>query len=226
MIAPGVAAVRKYWRPFVLLQAAAFGLVIAYYTNDHARSVCEKLSQLKQQGGYLFSAITTAIAGALLPEIAKAIVLGEWKINRKRLNDTFFILCAFAINGVMTDAQYRGLAWLLGHDSHFWTIIRKTLVDQFITTPGYSIPYWVLVYRLRAHRYRIIPTLAEISPRWYLMRALPLLIPAWCYWIPMVLLIYALPTPLQFCLFCFAVAAWSLLMVFVAGGGGEVRIED
>lgn len=217
IIAPGVGAVRKFWRPFVLLQAMALGLVISYYTNAHVRTLCETLSDLKQRGGYLFSAIATAIAGAFFPEIAKALVMGDRTITRRRLNDAAFTFFAFAINGVMTDAQYRGLGWLFGHDSHVGTIIKKSLTDQFITTPGYSAPYWVLVYRFRAYRYKLVPTLAEISPRWYLMRVLPLLIPAWCYWLPMVFLIYALPAPLQFCLFCFAVAAWSLLMVFVAG---------
>jgi len=228
LVAPGVGAVRKYWRPFLLLQTAAFLIVLAYYTSDRVRLVCQHLSQFKSHNGLIFSAIAAAIAGALLPELAKAIVMGDRQLTAKRLRSVGFALAVFAVNGIITDLQYRGLAWLLGHDNHPITILKKVLVDQFITTPLYGVPYWVIVYGLRANRYDAFKTAAQISPRWYVARVLPLLIPAWCYWLPMVTLIYALPGPLQFCLFCFAVAAWSLLMVFVAEQEAveELKMED
>jgi hypothetical protein len=216
LLAPGVAAVQKFWRPFLLLQSAAFLLVLGYYTNDHIRSLCEQLSQLKQREGLIFSMVATAFAGAILPELAKAIVMGDRQLTRKRMRDVGFALAIFAVNGIITDFQYRGLAWWLGQDNHPVTVIKKVLADQFITTPIYGVPYWVFVFSLRVNRYDFVRTIGQISPRWYAMRVLPLLIPCWFYWLPMVALIYALPGPLQFCLFCFAVAAWSLLMVFVA----------
>jgi hypothetical protein len=43
-----------------------------------------------------------------------------------------------------------------------------------------------------------------------------ILIPNWLFWIPMVSIIYALPVPLQFLLFIPALAAWSLIVVFIA----------
>jgi hypothetical protein len=43
-------------------------------------------------------------------------------------------------------------------------------------------------------------------------------LPNWLFWIPMVSIIYALPVPLQFLLFVPALAAWSLIMVFIAEG--------
>ena len=45
---------------------------------------------------------------------------------------------------------------------------------------------------------------------------MPLLIPGWAFWIPMTLMIYSLPGELQFCMFSLALAAWSLIMIFVA----------
>jgi len=230
LLGPGLAAVKKFYQPFLLLQSAAFLLVLGYYTSDRVRSLCEHLSQLKQHTGLIFSALSTALAGAILPELAKAIVMGDWQITRKRMRDVGFALAVFAVNGIITDFQYRGLAWWLGQDNHPATVIKKVLADQFITTPIYGVPYWVVVFSLRANRYDLIRTIRHITPRWYAARVLPLLIPAWCYWLPMVSLIYTLPGPLQFCLFCFAVAAWSLLMVFVATheaeGDREARIED
>jgi hypothetical protein len=57
---------------------------------------------------------------------------------------------------------------------------------------------------------------------------LPLLLPSWCFWIPMVSIIYALPVPLQFLLFVFALGAWSLIMVSIASGSpdGDGDVEE
>ena len=216
VLAPGLAAVRKFWRPFLLLQSAALLLVIGYYDSSHIQAVCEQLSQFKQRGGLVFSAISAAFAGAILPELAKTIVMGDRTLTRKRLRDVRFALFAFAGTGIITDLQYRWFAVMFGNDTHATTVIKKMLFDMLITTPLYGVPYWLIIYSWRAHGYNLPATLGQISPRWYVHRALPLLIPAWCFWVPMVLLIYALPGPLQFCLYCFALAAWSLLMVFVA----------
>jgi hypothetical protein len=216
LLAPGVAAVRKYWRPFLLLQSAALILVVAYFANAHVRLACEQLSRFKQHSELVFSMITAAIAGALLPELAKAIMLNERVIDRQRMRDVGFAMVIFAGAGVIANYQYQFFAWIFGHDNHASTIIRKMLFDQFITTPIYGVPYYLILYLLRTNRYHVLKTASEITPRWYVTCALPLLIPCWCYWIPMVSLIYTLPGPLQFCLYCFALAAWSLLMVFVA----------
>jgi hypothetical protein len=219
VVAPGVGAVRKFWRPFLLLQFMALGLVAAYYASERVRIICGHLSDLKQQTGLIFSAIATALAGGLLPEFAKAIVMGDRKLTKERLDHIWFALVIFAINGMMVDLQYRLFGVVLGQDNHPATIIKKVLADQFITTPFYSMPYWVVVFALRDNRFDVMKTIRLFSVRWFVGRTLPILIPAWCYWLPMTSMIYALPGPLQFCLFCFAVAAWSLLMVFVAGGG-------
>ncbi len=216
LLAPGLAAVRRYWKPFLLLQGAAFLLVFAYYSSAQVRTACVQLSDAKLRGGLLFSAIAAAFAGAILPELAKAIMLGDRAITRRRLRDIGFNLAIFAVNGMIADVQYQAMAHVFGHDAAVSTVIKKVLADQFITTPLYGTPYWLVVFSLRAHRYNPVRTLGEISPAWYIRTVMPLLVSGWVFWIPMVSLIYSLPGPLQFCLFCLALGAWSLLMVFVA----------
>jgi hypothetical protein len=216
ILAPGIAAVRRYWKPFLLLHASALLLVIAYYTSAQVRQICAQLADVKHHGELVFSAITAALAGALLPELAKAIMLGDRTLDRKRLNDITFHLAIFALSGVIVDVQYHLTALLLGDHADLKTVIKKILFDQCVTTPIYGTPYWLVMFSLRAHRFNPIATVREFSPRWYKQKVLPLLIPGWAFWTPMVALIYSLPGPLQFCLYCFALAAWSLLMVFVA----------
>jgi hypothetical protein len=216
LTAPGLEAVRRYWRPFVLLQTIALLLVLGYYHVPVVAAACERLSVMKQNGGVLFVMIAAALAGAILPELAKAAVQGERTVDRVRVGAVLFAVVAFAINGVITDYQYRLLGVVVGEGVDAATIFTKVLADQFIMTPLYGIPYWALVFGWRNHGYNLRLTLGEIGPQWYARKVLALLIPCWAFWLPMVSLIYALPGPLQFCLFSLALAAWSLIMVFVA----------
>ena len=57
-----------------------------------------------------------------------------------------------------------------------------------------------------------VKTISQMRGPWYLRDVAPLLVTGWAFWLPMVLLVYTLPSPLQFLLFCFALAGWSLLM--------------
>lgn len=218
LAAPGLEAVRRYWRPFVLLQAVALLLVIGYSQSAAVREVCEHLAAVKTRWGLLFSGVATALAGAILPEIAKVLALGQRHFDRRRINDISFALAIFAFNGVWTDLQYRVLAWMYGSGNDWPTVMSKVLTDQFACTPLYAVPYWIVLYAWRGNGYDLRRTVGEMSGRWYLTRVLPLLIPCWFFWIPMTMLIYSLPGPLQLWLFLFAVGAWSLVMVCVASG--------
>ena len=217
-LAPGLSAVRRYWRPFLLLQSAALLLVIGYFYVPAVAAACDRASAFKQHLGLLFSAVSAAAAGALLPELAKAAVLGDRSLTRRRLEDVAFAMVIFGLNGVINDLQYRGMAKVFGNDNHVATVVKKMLADQFVTTPLYGTPYFLVVYALRADRYRPWRTLPRLTPAWYLRTVTPLLVTGWAFWLPMSALLYSLPGPLQFGLYLFAVAAWSLLMVAVATG--------
>jgi hypothetical protein len=99
LLAPGIAAVKKYWRPFLLLQSVALLLVILYYTNSHIKTICDQLSRFKESGGLIFTAVAAAVAGALLPELAKAVMMGDRAITRNRVRDVGFAMAAFAVSG-------------------------------------------------------------------------------------------------------------------------------
>ena len=215
-LAPGLAAVRRYWRPFVLIQATALAMVLGYYHSPAVAAACDRASTFKAHAGLLFSAISAAFAGAVLPELAKAAVLGDRTVTRQRLRDVGFAIAVFALIGVVNDLQYHCMGLIFGDDQRTATVLRKVLVDQFVTTPLYGTPYWLVVYAIRADRYRFWVTFPRLTPAWYLRTVTPLLVTGWAYWIPMITLLYALPGPLQFCLFLLALAAWSLLMVAIA----------
>ena len=41
-------------------------------------------------------------------------MLGDRRLSRQRLRDIGFAAAAFALSGVITDLQYRGMAWAFG----------------------------------------------------------------------------------------------------------------
>jgi hypothetical protein len=214
---PGLQAIRLYWRAIVVLQATALVLVLGYFHVALVREFCEYLARLRQDWGMIQPVVGTIIAGVVLPELAKLLLP---RAHRQTLTPGEVLITAVffagAGAGAFVDAQYRLLSVLLGDDTGMGTAISKMLMDQFLMTPLYGAPYWILVYAWKANHFRILPTLRPLGRHWYLTKVLPLLIPAWAYWIPMTLMIFSLPADLQLSLFVFAMAAWSLVMVFIA----------
>lgn len=199
-----------------MIQAAAVALVVAYYGSSAVRIACARLAAVKAAGGIPFAALSASMAGALMPELARLVAdrgSGQWRGRAPRIA---FNLAFFAFNGVVVDALYRLAAWLFGTGTDARTVAVKTLFDQFVFNPLW-LPLIVALYLWRQNRFRWAPTWATLrAPGFYRTRVLPLMLPSWCFWIPMVVIIYALPVPLQFLLFVLALAAWSLIMVFIA----------
>ncbi|MES1165246.1 MAG: hypothetical protein ABUR63_05785, partial [Verrucomicrobiota bacterium] len=127
-----------------------------------------------------------------------------------------FNIAFFAFNGVVIDLLYRGEARLFGGHADVATVAAKVAFDQFVFNPVW-LPIVIGLYLWRRNGFSAAATLRAVRARgFYRARVLPLLLPNWCFWLPMVSIIYALPVPLQFLLFVLALAAWSLIMVFIA----------
>ncbi|HEX3902671.1 MAG TPA: hypothetical protein VH853_07455 [Polyangia bacterium] len=211
----GAAALRRFWRPFVLIQASAALLAIAYRTSESFRAACAVGAGWKSSGGLPFAAATGALAGGVLPELAKLLADAKRSAWRGRGGEILFNIVFFAFNGVVIDLLYSGEARLFGRDAQVRTIVEKLAFDQFVFSPLWLIVI-VLLFLWRQRGYAVAATLPALHRGFYRARVLPLLIPNWLFWIPMVSIIYALPVALQFLLFVPALGAWSLIMVFIA----------
>ncbi|HVV52911.1 MAG TPA: hypothetical protein VHO06_24835 [Polyangia bacterium] len=211
----GAAALRRFWRPFVLIQAAAALVGLAYWVSGPFRAACALAAAWKTSGGLPFAAASTAVAGGLLPELAKLVADRGRSSWRGRGGEIAFNTAFFAANGVVIDLLYRGEAVLFGNDARVSTVMAKVAFDQFVFTPLWLIVIvWLFLWRQRG--YSLAATLPALRRGFYRARVVPLLIPDWLFWIPMVSIIYALPVALQFLLFVPALGAWSLIMVFIA----------
>jgi len=216
-LAAGAAALRRFWRPFLLIQTGAALLALAYRVSVPFRAACALAAAWKTAGGLPVAAATSALAGGLLPELAKLVADRGRSALRGRGGEVLFNTAFFAFNGVVIDLLYRGEALLFGNDAQVRTVMEKVAFDQFVFSPLWLIVI-VLLFLWRQRGYSLGATLPEIGRGFYQSRVVPLLIPNWLFWIPMVSIIYALPVALQFLLFVPALGAWSLIMVFIADG--------
>ena len=216
-LAAGAAALRRFWRPFLLIQTSAALLAIAYRVSVPFREACALAAAWKVAGGLPAAAATSALAGGLIPELAKLMTDRGRSALRGRGGDVLFNVAFFAFDGVVIDLLYRGEARLFGSDAHLGTVVEKVAFDQFVFSPLWSI-FIVLLFLWRQRGYSLAATLPVVEKGFYRSRVLPLIVPNWLFWIPMVSIIYALPVALQFLLFVPALGAWSLIMVFIAEG--------
>ena len=211
----GAAALRRFWRPFVLIQASAALVAVAYGASASFRAAAAHAAAWKAAGGLWAAAALTAVAGGILPEIAKMLADRGRSALRGRGGEILFNTAFFAFDGLVIDPLYRGEAVLFGRDALVHTVVEKVAFDQFVFTPLWSVAI-VVLFLWRQRGYSLAATRPALGRGFYRARVLPLLVPNWLFWIPMVSIIYALPVPLQFLLFVPALAAWSLIMVFIA----------
>jgi hypothetical protein len=211
----GLAALRRFWRPFVLIQGSAALVAVAYSASASFRAAAAQAAAWKASGGLLAAAALTAVAGGILPELAKLVAdRGRSKL-RGRGGEILFNTAFFSFDGLIIDPLYRGEAVLFGRDTLVRTVVEKVAFDQFVFTPLWSV-FIVVLFLWRQRGYSLAATRPALRRDLYRTRVVPLLLPNWLFWIPMVSIIYALPVPLQFLLFVPALAAWSLIMVFIA----------
>ena len=128
-VRPGIAAVRRLWLPFVIIQACGLLVVVAYFRSESVRGICGHLARWKHAGGFAFSAAAMAISGAIVPEIALYLTGQNRRFDRRRGRDVVFHLVLFAVSGMSVDAFYRLLAVMIGDSATPGTIAAK-VADQ------------------------------------------------------------------------------------------------
>lgn len=219
--APGMRALRQQWKPFVFIQLVALALVLGFYFVPGVAGACEFVARVKEAGGGYAAAVASAVAGAILPEIAKVATAGkagDRRTGKEKLGDFAFNVVFFGVSGWIVYEFYVLQAYLFGNDPTPATIAKKVALDMLGFSTFWSVPFGLICFTLKRHHFRFAEARPHITPGKLLARAPAMLIPMWAFWLPMVLMIYSLPAGLQFGLFTLALAAWSLLLVFVTGG--------
>jgi hypothetical protein len=215
---PGVAAMimavfRKNRASCVVLNTIAAALVVSYYQVPALAGFWEFMGALKTRWSFGFSCASTIFAAALLPTLVQWAqgVLPESERGRRLV----LLMLFWGYRGMEIDLFYRLQGILFGQGNDAATLVKKVAFDQFVMSPLWFVPTYVVALRwveMGGSWSRTRPTLN----REFWLRTCPtVLVTNWLVWIPALALVYSLPAALQFPLFsvvmCFFILVVTML---------------
>jgi hypothetical protein len=212
----GLRAARANLVPALLIQAAVVSVVLAYYLWEPARAWLERLAEFKRGGGYPFSLVAGAAAGGLLPELLTVAVFQRRRVRRENLSGLAFGACFWGVMALVVDLFYHLQALLFGPGSDLATVFKKTVVDQFVFTPFVTIPFTVVVLEWKQAGYSLGAVSRALGRGFYRRKVLPAVVSGIGFWLPVVVLVYCLPLPLQFPLFTLALTLWVMIITWIS----------
>lgn len=212
--APALEALKLYWPAILLIQAFALVLLICYYSVESSRGIFNTVASWKENGGYLFAAITTIISGGVLPELLKR-TLRPAGVTPPKMSELLHQFIMWAYLGMLVDGLYRLLNHLFGSGTDPLTLLCKVLSDQLLFSPFFSLPSMVIWYMIYESRCSLKRFIQQFSLKGVYQRVLPLWATSLIFWPVMLVIIFSLPQVLQFPLFLFGNAAFSILMIFI-----------
>lgn len=215
VFAPLRNALRTNWPAFVALQACGIILAIGYFTLGTVREAGEWLLEWKKSGGLAFVAGVGVVSGAVLPEMFKAILRPTGARGMDAAG--WLHLCTLmALLAVAVNFFYGLQAQWFGGLTGATALIVKIFVDQFGYALFIAIPFVLLWFEWKSHRYAIRPLLSLLQPREFFPRLMRLFVPNFLFWAPSLIALYSMPAEMQFLLYFFINAAWCLLLVLMA----------
>jgi hypothetical protein len=212
-IAPGLRAIRDHVRPILAIQACVLGVVAAYYLSPLFASFAGRLAAIKVAGGYGFAFVATGFAGAVMPELFK-FATKDPRVHR--FSEVAYTFMVFGLNGIIVDLFYQAQGQVFGTEPTVGVVAAKVLVDQTIGSILIFCPYFLIMISLYKAGFNWERLHSGFRQNSFLRQMWPILVVNWAYWIPALCGVYAMPNDLQFVLFLFVEAAWSLILVHVA----------
>jgi len=212
----GLQAARANFLPGLIVQLVMLSVVLAYYFNEPARVWLAQLAAFKARWGYGFSFLSGAIAGGVLPELLAVAIFQRGRVRRENAGNLLFGILFWGLQGMVVDSLYRFQAVLFGAHVDFPTVAKKVMVDQFIYNPLFATPFGLAGYEWKNQGYRFAGLGRVLTGRFYKERTIPALVAGWGVWIPLVSMIYSLPSLLQIPIFTLALTFWVILFTWIS----------
>jgi hypothetical protein len=209
--AAAVTALKKNLKPGLVLQAFAGIIVSLYFFVPATKPAFDLFAELKQQHGWLYSAISTSLFGGLIPFLY-LYFSKSFKGTRSIKILFIFYIFFWAYKGVEVDYFYRLQTYLFGSESNFTTLAIKVMVDQFIYSAFWAAPGISIIYLWIACGFNWQTTRKNIDKQFLTVTLPANIISNWLVWIPAVCFIYSMPTDLQIPLFGLVLCFWVLIL--------------
>lgn len=212
----GLQAARANLVPALIVQGIMLALVLGYYFYPPTTRWLDQLAGLKQSWGYGYSALSAAIAGGVVPEIMRVLLHQKGQADKANAKNLFFTLPFWGCTGMAVDGFYRMQTEWFGAEATFQVILTKVVVDQFIYNPLIAAPSgaWFYDWKLSGCSFR--HSSRFLTLKYYREVIVPILFATWGVWIPLVAILYSLPSLLQIPLFGLALAMWVMLYTWLS----------
>lgn len=214
--AAGLRAARANVVPGLLVQGVMLGILFAYYFYPPTTLVLDELAKVKQHWGYAYSGISAIIAGAFIPELLRILVFQRCRVSVSNFSNLLFTIPFWCFMGVVVDGFYRMQADWFGVEADFGVVIRKVLVDQFLYNPFFAAPFTTILYDWKNQGYQLRGSSRFLTVSYYREAVVPTLFATWGVWIPVVSILYSLPSLLQVPLFGLALSLWVMLYTWMS----------
>jgi hypothetical protein len=206
-----VAALRKNLLPGLVLQLFAGLILLTYFFVPSAKPVFSWFGEQKNQFGFGYSFVATAIFGGIIP----FIYLWQSKgLNAERnpFGLLFFYSLFWGLKGMEVDLFYRFQGNWFGYGNDWQTLAIKVAVDQFIYSALWAAPGIAICYLWMEHGYHFRTSWQAMNRRFFLVKMPTVILSNWLVWIPAVSIVYAMPNELQIPLFNLVLCFWVLLL--------------
>lgn len=210
------AAVRANLLPGLLLWSALTGFLLAYSLSESVRAGMGQWALLKAHWGLAFAFASYVLFAVLLPETLQHLLLRRLP-DREAWAGMGYAALVFGSVGMSVDLFYRYQVIWFGAGNDWSTLLNKTLLDQLVFAPvsnflimgmflwrdeGFSGAAWTKLCSIDYLSQRFMPVMAAL----------------WSVWIPSILVVYCLPTPLQFPVASMILSFWILIFKFIRQG--------
>ena len=212
----GLRAARANLLPGLILQALMVTLLLGYYFHPATTQWLDRLADLKLRWGFGYSALSAAIAGAIIPEIMRVMVFQKGRAGRENAANLLFTIPFWCGMGMLVDAFYRTQALVFGSEPTFPVVATKVIVDQFIYSPFIATPLTCWLYDWKLAGYRLTGARDWLTMAYARNVMLPVVFANWGVWIPVVAVLYSLPSALQIPLFGLALSLWVMLLTWMS----------
>ncbi len=206
-------AVLANMKPGLVLWCGLVLLLLAYLYSPAVQSGLTQWGAFKQAWGYPGSFVTYATFAVLVPELLAWAVLRQ-PVPRTIIQDMAFATLVFGLIGMSVQVLYEVQVSLFGSGNDAATIVQKMLFDQFVYSPVSNfVMVAVFLWKDEGFRTSTLRYLGTADFWW--RRYLPVIIAVWCVWGPGVLVIYFMPTALQFPVASLILSFWILIFKFM-----------
>ena len=218
----GLRAARANVVPGLMVQTGMLGLLIAYRFYPPTTALLNRLAAVKEHWGFAYSSLSAIVAGALIPELLRILVFQKGQIRRLNSRNLLFTMPFWCFMGLVVDAFYRMQAVWFGAESSLPVVAGKVLVDQFLYNPLFAAPFTAVLYDWKNHGFGWPNMSRYCTAKYYRVAVVPTLFATWGVWIPVVSILYSLPSPLQIPLFGLALSMWVMLFTWMS----ERQVEN